>query len=277
MERVYKVSAFSEGSSGGNKAGVMLNADELSSNEMLKIAANVGFSETAFVMESSVADFKVRFFTPVDEVDLCGHATIATFNLMRDLKLIAPGQYTQETKAGVLKLFVSTDSVMMEQNVPTYYEEISNQEIKACFESDGNFITELPAQVVSTGLKDIMLPVTNLEILHQLKPNLNEIVKLSEKYEVTGIHAFCFETISGHQVHARNFAPLYGIDEESATGTSNGAMVGYLFKHCNNRYRNELIIEQGHIMNEPSLIKVHSKNKNNQITSILVGGSARRI
>ena len=105
---VYKLSSFPKEGHGGNEAGVVLDADSLKDKEMLKIAKEVGFSETAFVSNSNVADFKVRFFTPVNEVSLCGHATIATFNLLRDKEIISPGIYTQETKAGILKLVSTT-------------------------------------------------------------------------------------------------------------------------------------------------------------------------
>ena len=103
---VYRLSSFPKEDHGGNEAGVVLDADLLKDKEMLKIAKEVGYSETAFVSKSNVADFKVRFFTPANEVSLCGHATIATFNLLRDKELINPGIYTQETKAGILKLDV---------------------------------------------------------------------------------------------------------------------------------------------------------------------------
>lgn len=107
--------AFAKTEKGGNPAGVVFDADGLSESSMKEIASEVGYSETAFVMKSHMADFRVRFFTPIEEVDLCGHATIAAFNLMRDEKIILPGNYTQETKAGVLKLRVYENTVFMEQ------------------------------------------------------------------------------------------------------------------------------------------------------------------
>ena len=82
MIKVYTLNAFTDDVSGGNPAGVVLDADNLTEKQMQGIAKKVGFSETAFVMSSDSADFRVRFFTPSDEVDLCGHATIATFKLL---------------------------------------------------------------------------------------------------------------------------------------------------------------------------------------------------
>mgnify|MGYP002139143298 CR=1 FL=1 len=87
----------------------MFNFSELPLAEVL--AKKIGYSETAFVMKSDKADFKVRFFTPVYEVDLCGHATIATYNLLRDLGRIKKGEYLQETRAGLLKIKIYRDNV----------------------------------------------------------------------------------------------------------------------------------------------------------------------
>jgi PhzF family phenazine biosynthesis protein len=101
--KVYTLNAFAKTDHGGNPAGVVLDPDSLSAHDMQKVAAKVGFSETAFVKKSNSADFKVVFFTPNGEVDLCGHATIATFYLLANKGIVQAGKYTQETKAGVLK------------------------------------------------------------------------------------------------------------------------------------------------------------------------------
>jgi PhzF family phenazine biosynthesis protein len=100
--RVIALSSFAKTKRGGNPAGVCLFADALSDAAMRRIAKGVGFSETAFVKPSNRADFKVQFFTPEGEVDLCGHATIATYILLAERGLVKRGKYTQETKAGIL-------------------------------------------------------------------------------------------------------------------------------------------------------------------------------
>ena len=85
MVEVYVVSAFSKGNQGGNKAGVVLDCRSLTPADMAAIAKNLGYSETAFLIKSNVADFKIRYFTPTEEVPLCGHATIATVSLLHSL------------------------------------------------------------------------------------------------------------------------------------------------------------------------------------------------
>lgn len=272
---IYRVTAFSDSIDGGNLAGVVLDADSFSEEQMLGIAKEVGYSETAFVMRSTRANFKVRFFTPTDEVDLCGHATIATFNLLRDLGIITVGCYTQETKAGILKLQIYDKYVYMEQNTPMYYAVIDKNEIEGCFESHRrDYIGDMPIQIVSTGLKDIILHVKDLETLLDLRPNLDLIDAISRKYDVVGIHAFCLDTLHGGDAHVRNFAPRYGIDEEAATGTSNAALACYMMKYLKNQFDGNLVIEQGHSMKKPSKIIVKVRANYDDVIEVYVGGSA---
>ncbi|WP_069999960.1 PhzF family phenazine biosynthesis protein [Cellulosilyticum sp. I15G10I2] len=274
---IYRISAFTKDIQGGNSAGVVLDADFFTDEQMLEIAKKVGYSETAFVMKSALADFRVRFFTPVDEVALCGHATIAVFNLLRDLGLISIGNYTQETKAGILKIQVHNDSVYMEQNPPEFFELIDKTVIEECFKSQfKNYIGEMPIQIVSTGLKDIILPVKNLKTLLDMQPDFKLIDLLSRKYDVTGIHAFCLDTFTGCEAHTRNFAPRYGIPEESATGTSNGALACYLMKYMRNEFTGNFIIEQGYSMKKPSKIIAKLNLDGNIIKEVYIGGSAVR-
>lgn len=270
---LYKLTSFPKTEFGGNEAGVYLDADNLTKKEMLQIAKDVNFSETAFVMKSNKADFRVRFFTPLHEIDLCGHATIATFNLLRDLKLIKLGTYTQETKAGILSLIIKKDEVYMEQPLPMFYEVLEENELNTCF-SNRNFINKtLPIQVVSTGMKEIFLPVKDVETLNELKPDFEEIIEFSIKHNVIGIHAFALS--EDVDAYGRNFAPIVGINEESATGTSNGALGCYLYKYVNKK--EEYILRQGYSMNLPSEIKTDLEYTDNEITRVFVGGTAKII
>ena len=270
MKNLYRLSAFPKTDFGGNKAGVYINADNLSDKEMQKIAKDVGFSETAFVMKSKVADFKVRFFTPTSEVDLCGHATIATFNLLRVLKIINEGAYTQETKAGILSLDVKKDFVFMQQPSPVFSESISVEDIRECF-SNLEVDQRFKPQIVSTGIREIFLPVKNLDVLNKLDPLFEKMTLLARKYNTIGIHAFALD--DEVDAYGRNFAPVVGINEESATGTSNGALASYLFKYS--RQKKNFVLRQGYSMNQPSEIIVNLDIVDNRINKVFVGGNAR--
>lgn len=276
MESIHRVTAFTNVSSGGNPAGVVLNADKFSESKMLSIAKNIGFSETAFVMESKVADYKLRFFTPVAEVDLCGHATIATFNLLWDLNLISKGLYTQETKSGVLALKVEDTCVYMQQQAPVFTEIVSKDELLKCFEGC-DIDLHYPIQIVSTGLKDIILPIRSLKTLKDMKLKVKETIELSKKYNVIGIHAFSLEDYDNSHIVVRNFAPLYGINEEAATGTANGALACYLHKYVDNNKSTDFVMKQGDFMNRASTIQVKLTTRKSVVVDVWVGGQAIRM
>lgn len=278
---VYTLNSFARTKEGGNAAGVVLNADSLSEQEMRKIASILGFSETAFIMPSNAADFKVRFFTPSEEVDLCGHATIATFYAMSGLKLLKPGKYKQETKAGILGIEINNDnSIMMNQPVPVFSEIIDKDEIADSLNISSKQIPEdMMIQVVSTGLRDIMVPIKSIEMLDAIRPDMEKIKKISQKYHTVGYHVFTLESLHGGNAYCRNFAPLCNIPEESATGTSNGALGCYLYQYgkINNEQASDLIFEQGYVMKKPSEIRVSLVIKDNEISEVKVGGRAMNL
>ena len=275
--KVYILNSFVKLTEGGNPAGVVLNADELSFHQMQSIAKRVGFSETAFVQKTNLADFKVRFFTPNMEVDLCGHATIATFYLLKSLGIIGSGVYQQETKAGILNIQVEeTNRVFMNQSLPLFSKKLDPREILDALNICPNdLIANLPIQIVSTGLKDILVPVKSLKTLLSLETNFSKITQVSKKYDVIGFHVFTLETMFNSTAHCRNFAPLYQIPEESATGTSNGALGCYLFQHrlINKHQARNLVFEQGYSMGKPSEILVRL-DADGGIKAVKVGGEA---
>ncbi|PHV02511.1 phenazine biosynthesis protein PhzF [Iodobacter sp. BJB302] len=276
--KAYTLNAFAKTSQGGNPAGVVFDADALTESQMLEIARIIGFSETAFVMKSSVADFKVRFFTPTDEVDLCGHATIATFYALAKLGFVRPGQYIQETKAGLMKVVVADDlAILMDQQAPSFFDVLEPADIAASLNLNVNeLMPSMPVQIVSTGIRDIMVPVKSLKILHEMKPDFDRVADISRQWNVVGFHIFTLETMNGGMAHCRNLAPLYGIPEESATGTSNGALASYLFQQglVNALQAKKIVIEQGYSMEMPSEIVVSLTAEGNSILQVKVGGKA---
>ncbi|MBV7272059.1 PhzF family phenazine biosynthesis protein [Clostridium sp. PL3] len=278
---VYKVNSFAKTKEGGNAAGVVLDADSLSEKDMRKVSGILGFSETAFVLQSNVADFKVRFFTPTQEVDLCGHATVAAFHTMASLGLLKPGLYKQETKAGILGIAIKEDySVMMSQPIPVFSETIDKKEIATSLNLKASQLSEdLPSQVVSTGLRDIMIPVKNMKILNDIKPDMDKIKDISQKYNAVGYHVFTLESLHGAHAHCRNFAPLYDIPEEAATGTSNGALGCYLYHYgkISSGQASDIVFEQGYSMNKPSEILVSLTVRENEILEVKVGGNAMNL
>lgn len=284
---VYILNAFSITKEGGNPAGVVINADNLTEENMLYIAKKVNLSETAFVSSSDIADFKVRFFTPTNEVDLCGHATIATFALLFKNKIISEGKYTQETKAGVLDVFVNDKGIItMQQNKPMFFEkfDLPSPEFSEVCDSIGlgledigtedlefNIFNEI--QVVSTGLKDVIVPVKSKEILLNIEPKFDKIEEISNRYSTSGYHIFAKED---NNIYCRNFAPADGIPEEAATGSASGSTACYLIENkiIKSDKITSIIFTQGESMNRPSTIYADIFTKEGIIENVHIGGEA---
>lgn len=266
--KIYQVNAFSTEPFGGNPAGVVLDARGLSDVDMQNIAREMNLSETAFIIPIDEDNFNVRFFTPFQEVDLCGHATIASFYTLA-YKGYIPSLYNgvkkvhQETKAGKLsvEIFFSKDkidNVIMEQASPKDLGVIEDIEsLMECFNIDKEDIgigqEFVYPRIASTGLSDIFLPLKNKETLDNLKVDLKKLSKVSQELNVVGAHVFYLPKVDSERVYTRNFAPLVGINEEAATGTSNGALI-YLLKKEGYINGNEITAMQGEVLNRPSNI-----------------------
>lgn len=266
--KFYIVDAFADKLFGGNPAGVVLideGMDFPRDEVMVSTAAELRYSETAFVKQTDDREFVIRYFTPEAEVDLCGHATIGSFCALKDMQKIAKGTCKCITKAGILNISVLENAVLMDMGTPRLIDKITDVNgLKELYgimgiehERQGD-VSDVPGifllpEMVSTGLPDIMMPVGSMEDLQRIRPDFEKLSKLSERYSVVGVHAFTLNA-GDNKIHCRNFAPLYGIDEEAATGTSNGALTYYL-------YRNNIINEgtentfiQGEAMGRPSRI-----------------------
>lgn len=270
--QIFIVDAFCYNGEGGNGAGVVLQSDGLTREQKLAIASEVGLSEMAFVSASEVADFKIEYFTPVAEVELCGHATIATFTLLHQRGL-APKTYTIETLSGILQIEVQKNGIIwMQQCLPVFGETFSQADFATCLPGI-NKHPLLPIQVVSTGLKDILFPVGSMEELKSLRPDFGAMANLNELQGVVGIHAFALTGLTEPVAICRNFAPRYGIDEESATGTSNCALASYLHKYYTKQSEYQFL--QGESKGSPSAIMVRIQEQDGQISAVYVGGNGR--
>jgi trans-2,3-dihydro-3-hydroxyanthranilate isomerase len=289
---IYKVNAFSDVHFGGNPAAVVPNAIGLNNDDMLNIAREMNLSETAFIfpLVDNEADYEVRFFTPTQEVDLCGHATIACFFSLASKGIIKGRDNVkiikQKTKAGVLPVELyfkdsKIDSVMMTQAKPKFIFDVENiyelaQIMGVSVDDIGIEGYTLIPGAVSTGLIDIMLPVKSLSALKSISPDYARLTKYSNSLNIIGVHAFSLESEEESSTLAcRNFAPAAGIDEESATGTSNGALGAYLIENDVLKFDDNITIicEQGYYMNRPSKIIVRLEGSKDDLT-VKVGGKA---
>lgn len=277
---VFLLNAFGINSSSGNPAGAVLNAEGFTYEQKKAIAKKIGFSETAFVEKSQKANFKVTFFTPTEEVDICGHATIAAYSLLLQKKIIKQGKYTHELKAGVLPIEITSDGIiLMDLALPVFSEIIPFTDIKEIFNVSEYAITDtgLQPQIVSTGFRDILVPIKDRKTLFTMQIDFEKMAAINKKTNTTGFHVFTLDTINIHAIaHARNFFPLYGITEDAATGSSNSALACYLFTYgkIKTEQIKQLVFEQGYCMNKPSRIIAALQTDGKEIKRVQIGGKA---
>ena len=267
--KYYIVDAFTDKPFGGNPAGVvLLDSDNFPKEElMLNIAAELRFSETAFVRRDSAHEFTIRYFTSKAEVDLCGHATIASFSLLYQ-KGMASGQCLCRTKAGDLNVRVG-EKVMMQMAKPHIVAAITD--IEEIYQALGvkGYRPAMPVQIVSTGLPDIMIPLPDVVALQSLQPDMEAISAITKKHRAVSFHVFAFAN-DDYTAHVRDFAPLYDIPEESATGTANASLTYYLQQCGCLGNEADCAFLQGEAMGRPSVVSTRLQADGN----IFVGGTA---
>ncbi|WPC03522.1 PhzF family phenazine biosynthesis protein [Pseudomonas benzenivorans] len=280
--KVRIVNAFVDDGQGGNPAGVVLQADGLSAAQKQAIAVQVGLSETAFVSRAQSAAFRLEFFTPTKQIAHCGHATVATFALLRQQGQVGEGWTSKETLDGNRDILIRGDMVFMEQHRPeslalTDEPRLLEALMAAMGIDPGQLLPGLWPARVSTGGAFVLLPLADEARVAALCPDQEALVRLSQRLELIGFYAFSPDTRRpGRAAGARMFAPYYGIAEESATGMAAGPLACFLHERMGVAGP-RLLIEQGYLMHppSPSLITVDLKLAGGRIERLLAGGLAR--
>ena len=272
--KVYHYDAFSKEPNQGNPAGVVLNGDELTDAEMQEIAFRVGFNETAFPVKSAVADLRIRFFTPGHEMNLCGHATMASVYALKSKGLLGDKtKLTIETNAGILpiKINTSVDSeifITMKQTSPQFKEFAGSKEdlANSIGLKDSDLHADLPILYGSTGIWTLLIPIKQLDAFKKMEPNNKQFPEVLKEMPKSSVHPFCLETFdSNADMHARHFSsPYSGTIEDAVTGTASGVMGAFYAKYINNNFKEplNLIVEQGHEIDKDGRVMVQvSKNE----------------
>ena len=279
------VNAFVVDGQGGNPAGVVLDADDLSEADMQAVAARVGLSETAFVSRSDIAGFRLDFFTPNRRIPHCGHATIATFSRLAELGRVTDGETSKQTVDGPRKIFIRDGMAYMEQLAPVYRrsddwgtEGVSASQVLASVGLASDRVDpRFPPVVVSTGNGMMYVGVRSGADLRDLVPDMAAISDISEKLDLVGYYIFTTDPgATGEDATARMFGPRFAIEEEAATGMAAGPLACLLHDSLPEK-KATWIIEQGHYMTppSPSRITVELDRDGDRITGLLAGGHGR--
>jgi trans-2,3-dihydro-3-hydroxyanthranilate isomerase len=287
----YQLDVFADRAFCGNPLAVFTEAEDLSDEEMQKIAREMNLSETVFVLPSENALRRLRIFTPKQELPLAGHPVVGTWYLLAHLEVMPHWEngfveISQELNLGVLPVEIEFRGgkpyrVVMTQGKFEAGEIISNEsEINKLASalglkiSDFRFSRALPIQTVSTGIKSLAVPLASLDAVKRCKINSQLLAEVYLKHGAIGCYVFSFETIEeSSRIHARFFAPDDGIAEDAATGSAAGALSGYLVYHGAIDTK-EFTIEQGDFMQRPSRIFAEISGEKGRVEKVKIGGSS---
>ena len=265
----FYVDAFTTETFGGNPAGVIPNAENLTDEEMQKIANELNLSETAFLLPptNANANYKIRYFTPTKEVDFCGHATLGTAWLMankynwidKDDKIVF------ESNIGLIPVkWLMENNQLTRVSMTQVSPQVKSIDISPEVVADlvGIHETDLddrfPIKIANTGVPHLMVPVKTRQAIDQAEPKLNELKKMNNDFNISTTHLFTFDTNGQFDIYTRDFCPNIGIDEDPVTGAANGALGGYLYLEniLAQQERHQLMIGQGHTINRPGILYV---------------------
>ncbi len=267
---IYQIDAFTNKPFEGNPAGVTFG-DNLSEEEMQKIAKEMNLAETAFLSKSPSADYNLRWFTPATEVELCGHATIASLHFLTEKKWLENNTDVKfETRSGILNCKAEGGFYFMQ--IPVFSMKVfdgNKEEIIKALNINSKFLDQdVPFIIVENGY--LYVYVKDLSTLHSIQPDFRSLKIITKsKNEFNAVVVYTLETVDRESfAHSRFFAPYYGIDEDPVTGSANGPFILVLKKlNFIKSPGNEitLMFEQGDVLNRRGRVKVKYNQTSNEL------------
>jgi trans-2,3-dihydro-3-hydroxyanthranilate isomerase len=293
--KIKTVDAFTRKPFAGNAAGVVLDAGGLTDSQMQLIAREINHPETAFILPATERDanLRIRWFSPTNEVPLCGHATIASFHALAEeglegMNTNGQHHFRLQTKSGILAVRIEKNfydtTTEFELPVPKFKikKKLPASMLCALHLAAKGIRKDLPVATDSY----LYIPVHNLAVIENIKPDFPLLAKELKKMKVNGVCLFSLETKEKTSaVHSRFFAPNYGIDEDPVTGSANGPLGCYLQKYVASAgyavtYRElsdgrlEFIGEQGDEINRTGRVKIRVQMEQKEIESVSIAGEA---
>lgn len=293
--RIKIVDAFTKKPFAGNPAGVVLDASGLTDTQMQLIARELNLSETAFILPATEPDanLRIRWFTTVNEVPLCGHATIASFHAlaeegMEGMRTNGQHYFRLQTKSGILAVRVEKNfyGTTIEFELPNPKFKVKKTISDQIFHALGITNKEVKKDLPIVSDLYLYIPVNKLSVIERLKPDYNSLAFELAKMRVAGVCVFSLETKDKYSaVHSRFFAPGYGINEDPVTGSANGPLGFYIHKYvlpagypvaCREMQDGgiELIGEQGDKIKRPGRVKIRIRLKHKTVEDISIAGEA---
>lgn len=262
---VTLVKAFTKMIDQGNPAGVIINHQSLSKNAMQAVAREINYSETVFVRNTRDGYLSCLYFTPVQQVDFCAHATVAAFSILGESAKLQGRtvlMHISLESGESRKVWCHPDGfIEIEQGKTEFIQyDHSRKHVAHLLGLYEHELGDSPLHIVSVGTPKLIVPLIGLKSLLKVEPRLEDIKEYCHISGARGIYPFCAETLyESSDFHARQFNPLAGIDEDPVTGVAAGAL-GIYIKRLGLSLKNRFIIEQGHVMHRLGKIYVRIVN-----------------
>ncbi len=276
----YIVDVFAEKKYAGNQLAVFRHADSITSEEMQRLAREINFSETTFILQDGQRDggFDVRIFTPKEEVPFAGHPTLGTAHVIRSEILKEKAEtITLNLKAGRIPVSFAPDgNSWMKQIEPEFGKQHDAKAMATILGLAADDIdVRFPIQEVSTGMPFFIVPLKTLVSLRNAKIDRDSYFDYIKTTRAKGILVFCPQAHEAeNDISVRVFVDYFGVPEDPATGSGNGCLAGYLVKHrCFGKDKIDIRSEQGYEIGRPSLLLLRAEIDGGQI-HISVGGKS---
>lgn len=274
--KFYIVDCFAEEKYQGNELLVLKADRTVSDEEQQKIAREINFSETTFILSDKQANggYDVRIWTPnVGEIPFAGHPTLGTAYVIRNYYEGGESDTVKlNLKVGQIPVSVTEDGMTMSQNAPEFGDVIQKQEIADAFAVSVNDISdEYPIQWVSTGLEAVIIPLKNRRALAEIKIERPAFERYIKRHPRNYCNHLFFVDMGENTLAAR--CMMEDFVEDPATGSANGNLAAYLLVHdfLNSKDINYTVI-QGEDMGRKSVLHVHASCENEEWI-IEVGGN----
>ena len=280
--RFYIVDVFAESRLSGNQLAVFRDCAALSTSSMQRIAQEMHYSETTFVLseEPHEGGYDVRVFTPRYELPFAGHPTLGTAYIVQSQIIGRPAEkVVLNMKVGQIPVTFSyragaPDVLWMRQKTPTFGKTFGRNRIAEILGLKASDIDpKFPVRLVSTGLPFVIVPLTGLKAIKGIRVDQAGLARLFKETDTTVILLFSPETYSNrNDLNVRVLGLPDVIPEDPATGSGNGCLAAYLVKE---RYLGkgsiDLRVEQGYEINRRSLLLIRGKETAEGI-EVNVGG-----
>jgi len=288
--RLFHVDAFTRERFAGNPAVVVLDADELTDEDMHRIAREINGTEVAFVIPSESADYdlEVRFFAPDREVPFIGHATVAAHYVQAMAKGMPSGRLRQRTGAGIIEVEVAGEapdlSVSMIQRPATFGpivpEERRGPVLDALGISSASLHPSCPMQVMVKGGSRLLIGVQSPAMLDSLRPQMDQLVHLTPHVGADGFFVFAMLPPDNGvaATESRMFCPVLGVLEDPVSGNAHGMLGVYLVHNGllvpGDERLCRFVGHQGRHVDRPGRVDVEVTASGRRATAVRVTGHA---